>query len=58
MKFPELKVILQINVNEFLNMTKEEYDAKYENNSSYWRGKKTIDRNIKLYILHTVTSLG
>lgn len=39
-----------INVNEFLNMSKDGYIRKYKNNSSFWRGKKIIDRNIKLYI--------
>lgn len=35
---------------EFLNMSKEEYLKKYKNNSSYWRGKNIIDRNIKIYL--------
>ena len=39
-----------ININEFLNMSKKEYKDKYKDNSSFWRGKKIIDRNIKLYI--------
>lgn len=39
-----------INTNEFLNMSEEDYDNNYKNNSSYWRGKKIIDRNIRLYI--------
>ena len=39
-----------INIDEFLNMSEEEYKNIYKNNSSFWRGKKIIDRNIKLYI--------
>ena len=39
-----------VNINEFLNMSEEDYKNIYERNSSYWRGKKIIDRNIKLYI--------
>lgn len=39
-----------IDVNEFLNMSEDKYKEKYKYNSSYWRGKKIIDRNIKLYI--------
>ena len=39
-----------ININEFLNMSNSEYEEKYRYNSSYWRGKEIIDRNIKLYI--------
>lgn len=39
-----------ININSFLNMSEEEYKNIYKNNSSFWRGKKIIDRNIKLYI--------
>lgn len=39
-----------IDADEFLNMTSSEYKLKYENNSSYWRGKKTIDRNINIYL--------
>ena len=39
-----------IDINEFLNMPESEYNKKYKDNSSYWRGKKIIDRNIKLYM--------
>ena len=39
-----------IDINEFLNMSDDEYNDKYKDNSSYWRGKKIIDRNIKLYM--------
>ncbi len=39
-----------INIDKFLNMSEEEYEKKYKSNSSFWRGKKVIDRNIKLYI--------
>lgn len=39
-----------INIDKFLNMSESEYESKYKNNSSFWRGKKIIDRNIKLYI--------
>ena len=39
-----------ININDFLKMPEAEYKNKYENNSSFWRGKKIIDRNIKLYL--------
>ncbi len=39
-----------ININDFLNMSEDEYKSKYKDNSSFWRGKKTIDRNIRLYI--------
>lgn len=35
---------------EFLNMSEDEYNNKYKNNSSYWRGKKVIDRNINIYL--------
>ena len=31
-------------------MSEDKYKEKYKYNSSYWRGKKIIDRNIKLYI--------
>ncbi len=39
-----------VNAHEFLNMSKEEYIDKYKNSSSFWRGKKIIDRNINLYL--------
>ncbi len=44
------KGIELIDYYKFLNMSKEEYKVLYKNNSSYWRGKKVIDRNIKAYI--------
>ncbi len=33
---------------KFLNMDEKEYQSLYKKNSSYWRGKKIIDRNIKI----------
>lgn len=33
---------------KFLNMDEREYQSLYKTNSSYWRGKKIIDRNIKI----------
>ena len=35
---------------EILNMTEEEFKAKYESRTFFWRGKKVIDRNIQNYI--------
>ena len=40
----------KININDFLNMSEEEFKEKYKNRAFYWRGKKVLDRNIKLYI--------
>ncbi len=37
-----------IETDKFLKLSDEEYNYVYKNNSSYWRGKKIIDRNIKL----------
>lgn len=39
-----------INIDEFLNMSSEEYKNKYSSNASYWRGKKVLDRNINIYL--------
>lgn len=39
-----------IDYEEFLNMSDEEYKKKYSSNSSYWRGKKVLDRNINIYL--------
>lgn len=38
----------KFNMEEFLILDKQEYNDKYKCNSSYWRGKKIIDRNIKI----------
>lgn len=38
-----------IKIKEFLNMDSNKYKKLYKNNSSYWRGKKIIDRNVRLY---------
>ncbi len=38
-----------INSEEFLNMSKIDFDLKYKHNSCYWRGKKVLDRNIIEY---------
>ncbi len=39
-----------INYDEFLNMPLKEFNEKYSSNSCYWRGKKTLDRNINIYL--------
>ena len=38
-----------IDINEFLNMSEEEFKEKYKDYSFYWRGKKVLDRNINIY---------
>lgn len=38
----------KFNSKEFLELSEQEYNNKYKHNSSYWRGKKIIDRNIKI----------
>ena len=38
-----------IEIEKFLKMEEGEYKTKYKNSSSFWRGKKVIDRNITLY---------
>lgn len=38
----------KFNSKEFLDLSEQEYNNKYKCNSSYWRGKKIIDRNIKI----------
>ncbi len=38
-----------MNADKFLNLTEEEYKILYKNNSSFWRGKKVIDRNILIH---------
>lgn len=37
----------KFDMKEFLELGDSEYKEKYEHNSSYWRGKEIIDRNIK-----------
>jgi len=39
-----------INEEEFINMTKSEFDEKYKNNSCYWRGKDILQRNVNYCI--------
>lgn len=40
----------KIDTEEFLNMSKSEFESKYKDNSCFWRGKKVLDRNISIYI--------
>ena len=40
----------EIDIDEFLSMSSEEYKNKYSSNASYWRGKKVLDRNINIYL--------
>lgn len=38
-----------INTKDFLNMSKEEFNSLYKDNSCFWRGKEVLDRNIICY---------
>lgn len=35
-------------IDDFLNMPKEKFDTLYKENACFWRGKETIDRNVKI----------
>ncbi len=39
-----------MDINEFLNMSEEEFKKKYSNVSAAWRGKKVLDHNISIYL--------
>lgn len=39
-----------IDIDEFLNMSEEEFNDKYKSSAVLWRGKKVLDRNIGIYL--------
>ncbi len=39
-----------MDINEILNMDENSFKEKYRDSAFLWRGKKVIDRNIKLYL--------